>query len=145
MNEDLIRKSIIANLKILESRRQVFDVLDNCGTCEYGVDVCFKKNDIFGQPRVYGLQIKKGDINAGNIKVILGQLSIAFGHRFAFCSDRRHLEYIYVVTNGSISPTAREYFQNANTGFRNIFLIESDVLTLFLSPDIDSKIVISEN
>lgn len=133
MGEDILRKKIVVKLKSLEMRREIFDVIDNCGTCEYGADICFKRNDIFGQPRTYGIQLKNNDISASEAEKTLGQLSIAFGHKFSFCANKLHLDYIYVVTSKTISPTAREYFREANVGFRNIFLIDQDILDIFLS------------
>jgi len=145
MTEDDIRKKLISKLKELDSRGQISDIIDNCGTCEYGADLCFKKNDIFGQPRTYGIQLKKDDINAYDVEKILGQLSIAFGHEFPFCSGKQYLNYMYIVTGGSISPTARDYFKEANVGFRNIFLIDEDILNLFINLNMDLDKLVGEN
>lgn len=132
MKEDELRTRIFAALKLLESENKIRNVTDNCGTHEHGIDLYFDKEDIFGLHRKYGIQLKE-NIDAREIKNALGQLSIAFGHRFSFSPNDGFVDYVYVIACGDITSPAKEYFKEANVGFRNIFLIERGTIDLFLN------------
>jgi hypothetical protein len=83
--------------------------------------------------RKYGIQTKKCDIDAPKLQKIIGQLSIAFGHKFSI-NLQQFLDAVYVITDGKLKGTVMEHFNNANTCFRNIYLIcEGDELIQFLN------------
>ena len=121
--------------KILEALKNVEDVVipsdyDNHSFQEFGIDIVFDYPDAFGQMRKYGIQIKAEDIDSNVIQKVLGQLSVAFGHKFSLDPDK-YLDGVFVVTNGKL--TNLEYLKSANVGFRNVFWIDSSKLTPFLT------------
>ncbi len=101
------------------------------GTHEYGVDIIFDYDDPFQQTLRCGIQVKINDIDSSKAKEILGQLAVAFGHKYSR-RHATHLDIVYVITNGHIVQPADEMIGSANVGFRNVIFIEGDGLELFL-------------
>lgn len=133
-NEDKLRKLII---KILKNTQGVGEVRDVCSGIEFGVDIVYQKEDIFKVNRLYGMQIKTTNIRSTsnritkNVKEIIGQLAIAFGHRFT--PFDKYLDAIYIVTSGEINNYAHDYIRSARLGFREIFFIDNHELIKFIS------------
>ncbi|EKD99686.1 MAG: hypothetical protein ACD_22C00206G0003 [uncultured bacterium] len=118
-------------------RKQVYDFLveylgsqnveDCCGQYEFGCDLIFYQNDPFGIKRRYGIQLKDTDLNGTEINEVLGQLCIAFGHRFA--TEDRLLDGVYIITSGTITRGAFEKIKEANIGFRNVWVLDKNLLS----------------
>lgn len=124
--EDILRKRIVAALK---NNKNVSNVQEIHGTHEYGVDIIFDLRDGFTKPLHCGVQVKSGDITASIVQITLGQLSIAFGHRFS--TDGDHLDIVYVATDGEIIAPATEHAVSANVGFRNVIWLDGNKLDIF--------------
>lgn len=97
---------------------------------EHGVDVLVRKKDLFGRFRWYGIQVKVGNLNAGDLETALGQAVIALGHEFP--PEGKKLDGIYVVTNGSVTPTASEYVLSAEEGLRIVHFLGNKDISRFL-------------
>lgn len=112
-------------------------VYDQCGSIEFGIDLTFERKDAFGITRLYGVQLKAGDLKSSNIrasrgvKELLGQISIAFGHRFQ--PHDRFLDGVYVIVSGEVNPHAREYLVSARVGFREVYVLDGNDLTRFFT------------
>lgn len=132
--EKRLRKEI---MQILESIADTDErVNDQCGIAEYGLDIVMTKKDVFGQPRAIGLQIKVGKIHCsvrGNasVKELIGQLAVAYGQEVTIDDKSYQLDCLYVVTDGDITPTAREYIKKARVGQRGIHFIDRQSLGQF--------------
>lgn len=131
--EDELRKQI---QEILKQDPTIKKVDDKCGGIEFGVDLIFEREDIFGITRKYGIQIKTKDIkatknrNSESVKEIIAQLAIAFGHPFP--PDGKNLDAVYVITNKEINSFAQEHIRAARIGFREIYFIDQQHLNKFL-------------
>lgn len=130
--EDILREKV---LDALRNDPQNSRVEDKCGSVEYGVDITFEREDSFGKPRLYGVQIKSGNLSSRkskasqNVKELIGQLSIAFGHRFP--PQDQPLDAVYVVIGGEIKPHASEHIKYAHIGFRHIYFLDNQDLERF--------------
>lgn len=133
--EDDLRARII---KILNNTKDVQSVKDRCSPIEFGIDITFEKKDFFGEYRLFGVQIKVGNIKPKKrvstkiIKEILGQIAVAYGHPFPTDDGHQYLEGVYVVIDGEINPFVDEIFASAKLGFRNTHIISAEKLTRFL-------------
>ena len=112
-------------------------VYDYCGPVEYGLDLVVCNNDIFGQLRCYGIQIKTGNISCSGrpnqkIKEIIGQLAIAFGKEIPVNGPSYRLDGFYVITDGDINEFANNYIKSASVGIRNLHFIDGCSLNKFL-------------
>jgi hypothetical protein len=131
--ESTLRRTIVEALRYEAPRNQV---PDTCGAVEFGIDFTFEREDAFGVSRLYGVQIKAGDLKSGgkgasrNVKELLGQISIAFGHRFQ--PQDKLLDGIYVIVEGEVNNHAREYIGSANLGFRQVYILDKHDLEKFL-------------
>lgn len=131
--EAKLRKQI---QEILEQDRTIKRVDDKCSGIEFGVDLIFEREDIFGIIRKYGIQIKAKNIkatknrNSESVKEIIAQLAIAFGHPFP--PDGKNLDAVYVITNKEINSFAQEHIRAARIGFREIYFIDKQHLDQFL-------------
>ncbi len=139
--ENKFRKQII---NYLRKQENVIRVDDRHSSIEFGIDIVFEQKDIFGKPRLYGIQLKSCDITssnrkgAKNIKEIIGQLAIAFGHRF---SDK-FLDGIYVITMGEINTHAQEYIESARLGFREIYFLDKyDIERILIGEEASESIL----
>lgn len=112
-------------------------IYDQCGTIEFGIDFTFEREDAFGSARLYGVQTKVGDLRSSrkraspSVKELLGQISIAFGHRFQ--PQDRFLDGVYVIVDGEVNAHAREYIRSARVGFREVYVLDSSDLTRFFT------------
>lgn len=122
-SENSLRQRLI---KALEKIDDIKNIEDIHGQYEYGIDITFNIEDVFGLKQKCGIQIKNGDIDAPKIQRIFGQLSVAYGHK-------QFLDAVYIITDGKLKGAAKEHFNNARIGFRNVFLIEGDKLIQFLN------------
>lgn len=102
------------------------------GGYEFGIDITFETLDPFSGKQLNGIQVKCGNINAALAQSVLGQLSVAFGHKFSLVPENRLLDTAYVITDGIILPSAIEYINSANVGFRNVRWLTGDHLKPFL-------------
>ena len=130
--------------KFLEDKEQKYGYIKNVelihGGHEYGVDIIFNIQDPFGQIIKCGIQVVNGDITTSNFHSILGQLAVAFGHKFQRKSNHNYLDLIYVVTNGKILQSANEHIGSANVGFRNILCLSGkEILQLFKEQSIKKE------
>jgi len=131
MKESQFRQKIEKAL----TKDQSNTVYPNHGQGEFGIDFIVYKKDIFEEERCYGIQVKTGNIYASkkgknpSLKEIIGQLVIAFGHTFP--PKNKNIDAIYLVTNGEIHSTAREYILSAQIGFRTIYFIDKKNLKEF--------------
>lgn len=131
--ESKLRRTVIKALSRDTARNIVHE---QCGTIEFGIDFTFERKDAFGVSRLYGVQIKAGDLRSGikkasaNVKELLGQISIAFGHRFQ--PQDRLLDGVYVIVGGEVNPHAREYIRSAMVGFRRVYILDKRDLEIFL-------------
>lgn len=131
--EDQLRKQI---QEILKQDPTITRVDDKCSGMEFGVDLIFERKDAFGVIRRYGIQVKTKDIkatknrNSENVKKIIGQLAIAFGHPFP--PDGKNLDAVYVITNKEINSFAHEHIKAARIGFREVYFIDGQHLKQFL-------------
>ena len=126
-NENQIRKDITKALKRELGEEEVKNIH---GSHEYGIDIIFYHKDVFGTKRKYGIQVKFGDIKAREAITLLGQLTIAFGHKY--WKDDTQLDGVYIITNGEFIGGADEYIRSASIGFRNIFTIDGNGLKPFI-------------
>lgn len=131
--EDELRKEIIECLEKIEG----IEVYDMCSSVEFGIDLTFERKDTFGIARLYGIQLKTGNLSSRrnkisrSLKEIIGQIAIAFGHRFQ-PQDKR-LDAIYVVVDGDISTHALHYIRSASVGFREVYFIDKQKLNKFFA------------
>ncbi len=131
MTEKELRQKI---LNILDGHPEVGEVYDKCSGIEFGIDIIFKRNDIFKVSRTYGIQIKTKNINSTknrkteSVKDIIAQLAIAFGHYF----PEGYLDAVYVVTSGSINSYAAEHIKAARIGFREVYFVDKQFLDKFI-------------
>lgn len=133
-SEDELRKKIIEYLK---ADKDVIRVDDRCSGIEFGVDITFEKHDYFGVSRLYGIQIKIGNLSSArsranrSVREIIAQLAISFGN--AFPPQDKRLDAIYVVVDGNINPYAQEHIKNARVGFREIYFIDKQELNEYFT------------
>lgn len=66
---------------------------------------------------------------SSSVKEIIGQLSIAFGHRFP--PHDKYLDAVYVIAEGTINHYAQEHIKSARLGFREIRFIDKQDLDKF--------------
>jgi hypothetical protein len=131
--ESNLRKDIIT---ILNNTPGINRVDDRCSGIEHGVDIVFEQNDVFGISRLYGIQLKSQNIKStkrkasSSVKEIIGQLAIAFGHRFP--PSDKYLDAVYVITDGTINQYAQEHIKSARLGFREIRFIDKQDLYKFM-------------
>ncbi len=126
--EEKLRSRLI---KVLENNLGKENVEDIHSPAEYGIDIVFNMNDAFEQKRKYGIQVKTGPIAATDAQKVLGQLCVAFGHKFSL-KPEEFLDAVYVVTDGEVIQPAVNYINSANVGFRNVFWISGNKLSPFL-------------
>jgi len=135
--EDILRdkiKTVLDAIKLPGER-----VIDNCGTIEHGLDLILLKEDCFGKLRAHGVQVKAGNITCSarratnKIKEIIGQVAIAYGKPIHIEEKSYSLDGLYVVTDGEINPTAREYINSALVGIRNFHFLDKDGLAEFFN------------
>lgn len=132
MTEDELRSKVI---QILRTKKNIRTVRDNCSPIEYGIDIVFVEEDVFGNSRICGVQLKTTNLRSTssrvriNVKEVIGQLAIAFGHEF----PEGRLNTVYIVTTGEINSFASEYISECQTGFREIHLIAKEDLDRFIS------------
>lgn len=131
LTEDELRKQI---LEFLKKDPRVTSPKLTHGTHEYGVDIVFDYEDVFGQKLKCGIQVKVNDLDASKLKEIIGQLCIAFGHEYSRKPNTRLLDIVYIITNGSTQPSD-EYINASNVGFRNVMFIDGDQLKPLLEQD----------
>lgn len=136
MTEDELRRELISILNVTHG---ISNVMDNCGSIEFGIDILFQdENTTFKTISNCGIQLKVGDITAsgsgatGSVKEIIGQIAIAFGHRFRIGETDTHLDAIYIITTGEMNSHAREYINAINIGIRNIKFLYGQKLDEFL-------------
>lgn len=129
----LLKKRIKQALENLQLRYK-----DIHGHNEYGIDLIFEKPDIWGISRKYGIQLKSKDIKcsknrvSSDVKEIIGQLAIAFGHEFLFYEEKIYLDAAYVITDKEINYFAECYIKEAWIGIRKIYCIYGRKLDKFL-------------
>jgi len=124
-------------LQILERIEGIDPVKLWHGSQEFGVDIYFVANDAVRGVNHFGAQIKAGNIKKSrnrvskDLKVIMAQILMAYSHKFPSLTDPRDdvsLAGFYLITNGEISPEARETIKEVSKYCQNIHFIDGDNL-----------------
>ena len=86
------------------------------GTGEQGKDFFFAEYDKFGHLKFSAAQVKLGNIGAGQVELnnLLDQVRRSFTVTLKYHkgADRQRISSVYLMTNGSISDSAREYISD---------------------------------
>jgi len=105
------------------------------GSGEQGKDFFFADYDRFEHRRFYAVQVKLGDIGAGQTELdgLLNQISRCFTVRIRNYreADEKRISAVYVMASGSISMQAREYisdFCKAQPYGENVYFLDGDRL-----------------
>ena len=104
------------------------------GVNEQGKDFYFAEYDRFGHTRVYAAQVKLGNIKTGKeISEILEQVKRCFQVplRFNKTAHEQRIASVYVMTNGTISHTAKEQIHgwcNVEKMGENVFFLDGEQL-----------------
>ena len=112
-----------------------FHVKNNHGTAEQGKDFFFADYDRFGHIRVCAAQVKLGNIGSGDMEIarLREQVRKCFEVRLRFTklAHEQRIASVYVMTNGTISPTAKECIHEwcvVNHFGENVFFLDGEQL-----------------
>ncbi len=136
--EPKLRKEIIIPLLNKIGCR---NVTDKCGPEEWGVDVYFEIEDIFGRTKYFGISAKKGNLNKSSknipssIITIHTQIKQAFRKTFAPSNLKTevHLDGYYIIASGRVNRLAKEYILTMRQEFPYIDIIEGPELIQIIS------------
>lgn len=138
-DEDRLRKRLVNALKNKFTKDPEQIVQDVHGISEYGLDVIFLVKNFWGKLHCFGIQIKAGRLTCRStptkgVKEIIGQLAIASGREFKCQSDNKYeFSGFYVVVEGSISETAKNYICSAFNQGKPIYFLHGEDLKRFLT------------
>jgi|GEM_PF-3442535 len=108
------------------------------GGSEHGVDIEFFRNDFTGNQICFGIQVKAGDLTCKSspnkgVKEIIGQLCIAAGkHPIMQSNHTMSFSGFYVVVEGDISETAKEYIRSSFNSHKPVYFFYGSELEKFL-------------
>ena len=121
-----------------EYRKQIYEHLNKTLECylvhganEHGIDILFKTFDVFAESRYIGISVKVGNITCKELSIIVRQLIICSYYKYSYFDH--HLDAVYIVTNGSISPEAMSQMNSINIPYRNIYFIQGTKMNKILN------------
>jgi hypothetical protein len=139
LSENKLRKEVLIPLL----RDVGIHNLEDChGIRECGVDILFVHNDMFGRPKLFGIQCKRGDIIkqattiSKSIITIHNQIREAFLVEFTVPGDPKGKKYIdgyYVIASGKINQYAKNYIRTRCHEFPYIDFLDGKELLRIVS------------
>ncbi|MBD3340059.1 MAG: hypothetical protein GF353_13175 [Candidatus Lokiarchaeota archaeon] len=138
LSEAELRKLIV--IPLLRDYLRAENIIDSCGTNEYGIDVYFEWYDIFSHVRYFGIQIKKGNLiyrnrpdKDPNIITICNQIKSAFSKEIRFADSNngrvdKNIDGFYIIISGETNDQTKTYIYQERKSYPYIHIIDGNEL-----------------